>query len=192
MADVAIVFAPARSRIAALEVTATLSEGHSRQADVTEHPMETGADAADHIRPKPTLLRLEGVVSDGVPQPGGVALTTDQAYAALERILDTAEPVTIATSLREYQNMVMTSLDVPRDARGGHALRFTASFKSVRLVQTQSTTILQRREEPRLRAPELGQKKPGAEADGATANRSALKQTLSAARKRLAKFSGGS
>jgi hypothetical protein len=37
----------------------TLSEGHEATAEVTDHPVETGSNVADHIRANPPSLNLE-------------------------------------------------------------------------------------------------------------------------------------
>lgn len=42
----------------------TLSEGHEATADVTEHPVETGSNVADHVRPNPRTLNLELYVTN--------------------------------------------------------------------------------------------------------------------------------
>jgi hypothetical protein len=43
---------------------AVISELHSMQSDVTEHPVEEGVDVSDHIRPKPNEIRLECKVTN--------------------------------------------------------------------------------------------------------------------------------
>ncbi len=49
----------------------SVREAHGLSADVTEHPVESGADVADHIRPKQRTVTIEGVISNtpiDVPQ----------------------------------------------------------------------------------------------------------------------------
>lgn len=41
-----------------------MSEGHEATADVTEHPVETGSNIADHVRPNPEILNLELYVTN--------------------------------------------------------------------------------------------------------------------------------
>lgn len=162
MADVALVFQSKRTRLDTLELTATLSEGHSRTADVTDHPLEVGSDASDGVRVKPAVVKLEGIVSDSAAPDGTrPATTTSDAFSKLERLLEAGEPITIVTSLREYTRMVMTSLDFPRDAKMGGALRFTASFKQVKVVQTQTVAIRTVTKTPRGKPKEAGGKKAG-------------------------------
>ena len=55
---------PVHVEIDKVWVDFTLREVHARGADVTEHPVERGADIADHIRPRLPELQLEGIVTN--------------------------------------------------------------------------------------------------------------------------------
>lgn len=127
------------------EINVTISESHARQADVTDHPVEDGANVVDHVRLQPTRLRLEGAVSDtpvgAIADDLGDTLPSSDAYETIKRIYEAREPVTVVTSIETYPNMVCESLDIPRDRRTGNALRFTASFRQVRLVTNARTTV---------------------------------------------------
>jgi hypothetical protein len=121
--------------VAGVTIDATISEEHSSEADVTEHPVEQGSAITDHIRAKPRRLTLNGVISD-TPltalnfDPG----TTDrpvQAWQELKRIQEQAELVDVVTSLESYYNMALESLSCTRDAQKGQALHFTASLREV-------------------------------------------------------------
>jgi hypothetical protein len=143
---------------AVVELDAVLSETHASEVEVTEHPVERGANVSDHARVKPEQVTLEGLVSNtpvnrgatrrvltanGVDfasnaetdAPAGAAGFAEAAYGKLREIKDARQLVTVATELRTYKNMVMTSLSVPRNARVGDALQFTAVFKEVRLAE---------------------------------------------------------
>ncbi len=47
-----------------LSFDASVAERHSLVSEVTDHPVESGANIADHIRPVPLELDLEGVISN--------------------------------------------------------------------------------------------------------------------------------
>lgn len=51
------------------------------------------------------------------------------------------ELVTLVTGLRVYNDMAITELNFPRDASTGDALRFSATFKKVIKVDTESVKI---------------------------------------------------
>lgn len=47
-----------------IEFDATVSEQHTQTAQVTEHPVETGVNIADHVRPQLGKIQLEGFVTN--------------------------------------------------------------------------------------------------------------------------------
>ncbi len=55
---------PDRVVLDTITVDATLSEEHSTEVDVTEHPIEDGANVTDHIRPQLKLLKIDGIISN--------------------------------------------------------------------------------------------------------------------------------
>lgn len=138
-----------------------LSEQHRLSCDVTEFPVEDGGSFSDNIRPKPIELTIEGVITNaplpsmqaaqlakGIPQiglPDTVSggsntpaviqyLRSDQAYRYLKYLWERRASVTIRTSLGVFQNMAPLDLDIPRDARTGDAIKFTASFRQIQTV----------------------------------------------------------
>jgi hypothetical protein len=116
--------------------------------DVTEHPVEDGADVADHVRAKPIRLVIEGVVSDTpigeiVSERDGDALPSQEAYSRLIEMSRAREPVTIETDDRgTFDNMMLATLSAPVNAETGDALRFTATFIQVTLVENSRATVL--------------------------------------------------
>jgi hypothetical protein len=130
------------------ELDASLVETHTFDSEVTEHPVETGSDVADHIRVMPDVVVIEGIVSDS---PIGAladrrsiteAKPSDDCLAWLKAIRSERRPVTIVTSLGTYTEMVMQQLEVPRTADTGEALRFRASFKQIIVVTNRRTTTV--------------------------------------------------
>lgn len=82
-------------------------------------------------------------LSDAVQgQPG----RAENAYKKLCDLRDNPQIVVVVTALKTYQNMIMTSLRVPRDAETGDILRFEARFKEVRQV-TNATTVVATKQE---------------------------------------------
>jgi hypothetical protein len=137
------------------EIDIAESEEHVFENEVTEHPVESGGDITDHVRARAISLTIEGIVSDtplaALAQRrnelvviGGetFAKPSEEAFARLLEINATREPITIETSLRSYTDMVLEHFSAPRNAGTGDALRFTATFKQIRLVTNERTTIL--------------------------------------------------
>lgn len=134
-------------------IDASLTETHTFESDVTEYPVEQGSAISDNVRPKPVVVVIEGIVSDtpigkmvdlrnNQGDAGGMNfLPSVDALAALLAIRDARQPVTIATTLQRFENMVLINLEVPRDRQTGAALRFTATFQQITIVTNARTTV---------------------------------------------------
>ena len=72
------------------------------------------------------------------PKPKGVtgasSKTPRDAFKYLEDILDNKTPVSVITALGIYNQMVITNLNIPKDATIGRSLVFTAQLKEYRVV----------------------------------------------------------
>ena len=133
-----------RVLIDSIEVDASLSERHASAVEVTQHPIETGASPIDHAREQPDRLQLEGLFTDtpvGAPRRAGYSL---EQLARLYELKAARRAVTIRTAIRTYTNMILTAVDVPRDAKAGDAVRFSASFVQVRFVSSQRVRLVAR------------------------------------------------
>lgn len=141
--------------IAGYEIDVAELEEHVFENEITEHPVESGSDITDHVRARAITVTVDGVVSDTpfgalakrrdeLVIVGGEAFAkpSEEAFARLLEINDTREPITIETSLRTYTDMVLESFRAPRNAGTGDALRFSATFKQIRLVTNERTTVL--------------------------------------------------
>ncbi len=141
--------------IGGYRIDATLTEDHQFESEVTEYPVESGSAVTDNVRLKPIVVMLEGVVSDtpigviataranqtAAPDAELAFLPSDDALAMLLAIRDAREPVSIESSLKTFDDMVMTNLSVPRDSETGHALRFSATFQQLKVVTNLRTTV---------------------------------------------------
>ena len=64
MAEVSLVFKTTKASIGSLELDASVTETHSAEVDVTDHPIESGANISDHVRPRAEVLTIEGLVTN--------------------------------------------------------------------------------------------------------------------------------
>ena len=144
-----------------LGIDCTVTETHTATATVTEHPVESGSNITDHIRPEPVQLAVTGIITNSpigtrqtqrVINAGGAVVTATQLEAApnalgyaqtawkkLEGYRQTAKPIRVVTRDRTYESMAMLSLTVPKTAKTGDALEFSATFKEVRIVENRTT-----------------------------------------------------
>lgn len=131
------------------QVDAELEGNHIFDSEITEHPVESGADVVDHVRPFPIEVEVVGIVSDtpiglieelrGVPGAG--SSHAGDALAILLEIRENREPVTIETSLQEFSNMALMSLSIPTSAQIGDTLEFRARFRQIEFITNNRTTI---------------------------------------------------
>jgi hypothetical protein len=161
--SVQIVFSNGAS-IDTLDIDATLSIGESLSAQATEHPVETGGVISDHVIAKPKTLRLEGIISATPVEKYGLgsfqnALLTlegaaensspdpfraHDAQQILRAIHAAKLPIVVGTGLGDpvtlpsdlHNDMVIETLEFPRDDKTGDAVRFTATLKEIQTVKS--------------------------------------------------------
>lgn len=171
-------------RIDNIDLDASLTERHTSTTELTKHPVEVGVSPADHARIQPKKVVVDGLFSNtlsnvtaqnargGQSKPGesGAAQTLFNAMLDLHR---SRRAVTIETSLAFYDNMVMTSLEVPRDSRSGDAVRFSATFEEVVFVTVGTARLVSTQKDATrpVKKVEQGKKQPMPVTDPATAQR---------------------
>jgi len=125
---------------------ASISENYSKQAVLTDHPVEEGADISDHVRSLPEEVEINGWVSnnpiiaaasirEGSP-PRSIA---EDAYGELRRIMDERVPVRLVTALREFDNMILTSISVVRNKDTGRIIDATIKLRELIIATTETT-----------------------------------------------------
>lgn len=133
------------------------SSAISFTATPSENPVESGGTITDHIVKGPPSISLSGLVSDSpitsVPAtqaatqgdsaeqigPGTRSLS---AYQALYRAWDKGLALTVITEMGIFEDMVITSLQFPRDRdRGGNAVWFSLELTHVVVVESLSATL---------------------------------------------------
>lgn len=136
-----------------IQFDATVSESHTSTATVTDHPVEDGVDLTDHIRRSHDELRITGVVSDlplpavegqfDNPQPantGGSASPGERATSAYQWLRETKDQgklLLITTTLRDYKNMVITSIGVTRDSKSSRVVNAEIQLREVLIASTE-------------------------------------------------------
>lgn len=131
----------ARSSIQGIFLDATVSEDHHYVSRVTQFPIESGSVITDHVINEPDTLSLSGIVSDSPLAFLSSFNRSSDAFNRLVRIHELKERVTVVTGIKVYQNMIMTSLSVPRTVETGQALNFVMEFQQVLLDATVQLNI---------------------------------------------------
>jgi hypothetical protein len=160
------IFNPARGfygATGAIAIQCTLEEIHYDEVQITDHPVEQGAQISDHAfnRPAEVVIRagwsnsgLQSVITDvsdaisltaaavlggnlsSLLQTSSFNLAT-QTYQLLLALQQSHQPFTIITGKRTYSNMLMRSLAVTTDEKSENALFVTATCKQVIIAYTQ-------------------------------------------------------
>jgi hypothetical protein len=129
--------------IGALALDAALSENHSFESEVSQFPVEDGSIITDHIVNKPDSVTINGLVTDSPIDLAVLfsslgSVRSQAAFELLEELHRTREPVKIVTNLKVYESMAMRSLSIPKNAKVGSALEFTATFVQIRIVTSET------------------------------------------------------
>lgn len=148
----------------ALELDAASLLGFESTAEVTEHPVETGAAIADHIRPLNGTFSVEGVVTNHpiilpatqmngvtlapgtVTLPDGSRATVQRWSAAFDRVracdevlrglVEGGVRVTLTTALRTVDSLAVARYRAERNGETGESIKVTLELRKVRLATT--------------------------------------------------------
>jgi hypothetical protein len=178
-----------------VELEVATAETHTSSAEVSQHPVERGADISDHVRPGQDRLTIEAFVSNTpirtpATNAGGATgevrqldlgqvtrldiaqgarfpqtaesgerseqlqasvLQFDQpfdrvrdVYEEIRSIIATKRVVKLETSLRDYEDMILTNLSVPRTVEDGDGISFTFDATHISVVQSGTVAVTER------------------------------------------------
>jgi hypothetical protein len=138
---VSMLFADSSLSIGEIVIDAVLEEVHALEAQVTEHPVESGRSVVDHVQVLSDSLRLEGIISNTPTSFLGMPLSqsenrVDSAFKQFQEIIRTGKLIDIVTTLKTYKNMAIEDFVVTRNASNAEALCFSCSAKRVRIVSS--------------------------------------------------------
>lgn len=145
---------PSQSVIGGIVVQVTIDEEYEDELEITENPVQVGANLTDHSfkRPMEAVLRCGwsnsslGALAGAVAGlfSGGAVVASDYVggvYAKLLQLQESRQPLAVSTSLRNYGNMLIRSLRVRRDQETSQVLMVEASLKHVILADTSSSQL---------------------------------------------------
>jgi hypothetical protein len=158
---ISLFFAEKEHKLGEIIVDAFLSETHELRAEATEHVVEDGTNFVDHIYNLPVTIQLEGIISNTPMTWLGLTAfksaknfinresndLVEAAFRKLERIFAERKPISIATSLKTYPDMVLESLSVERGGGNQETLRFRCSAKQIRMVKQRLVDVPKPKEE---------------------------------------------
>lgn len=153
--EISLFFSDKEYRIGELTIDAVIKENHELRAQISEHPTEKGNSFCDHVSRLPVTLQIEGIISNTpLTFIGMTAIESisnfindrsndlaELAFVKLEEIFAKRTPITIATSLKDYDNMMLESLSVERGGENSASLHFRVTAKQIRLVEQMTIAI---------------------------------------------------
>lgn len=127
--------------IGAIELDASIDETHTTANEITQYPVEDGVDISDHIRRQPNIVIIHGISTDHPLEAGGAMMSgrSLETYQDLLAILDEAKLVSVVTSLRQYDDMAVESVVVPRNNQLGKSVDMTITLKQVLTAEVSET-----------------------------------------------------
>jgi len=136
--------------IQSIDLDATLDEVHDWSNEVTSNPVETGAPVTDHVIEKSDKLRLTGLITNS-PLRGEFAgqyfggntkaPRIQTSFDAIYELVKKREVVVVYTKHAIYTDMVIESVNIPRNASIGEAIEFNMDLVHVRFVNTQCVRV---------------------------------------------------
>jgi hypothetical protein len=144
-----------RAQVGVVQFDASVSEVHTDEVEITDHPVEDGSDISDHIRKLPITLEMNGVVTNNPlvflasiraksPVTTDTSNTNDRvgaAYAKLREMQESGELLDVVTSLRDYSNMAIKSLSVTRDASTGNILDSSLTLREITIARALTVDV---------------------------------------------------
>ena len=129
-------------RIGIVVPTVVVSETHTDTLEITEHPVESGSNIADHAYLKPAQVKMDvGFAGGGAWPFDAIAsmLTPPGPAEIYQQLLDlqaSRTPLDVVTGKRKYQNMLIQSMEVTTDNLKENVLRATLTLREVRISQS--------------------------------------------------------
>lgn len=110
----------------------------SSTTSVTEYPVEEGYNITDHAKNDPLTIEVKGYVSDSAFGPG------NNRDVETYNLLDSNKRNLVLCSILSdgvlYENLIITSLSIPRTVDTGEGTEFNVSLKQIVVVNRRIVT----------------------------------------------------
>jgi len=130
-------------KIGQILIDAFLRESHEHKAKITEHPIESAFSFIDHVYAESPKISVEGIISNTPMSFLGLPLINSaqnwfnnksnnrakEIIGEIEEIFYNKKPITIITSLKVYEDMVLESFSVSLASMD--AIRFNFAAKKL-------------------------------------------------------------
>lgn len=121
-------------------------EKHNFRINASEHPVEEGMTITDFTQRTQEKGMFTGMISNfGLKRGELLSNHAQDAFDTLWAYRDNVVPVNIATTLRYYENMIITNVSASRSGKSGEAQSFNISFQKLDIVMLETTTVSKNR-----------------------------------------------
>ncbi len=119
---------------------------HSRQVEITENPVETGASIVDHAYVKPAEVTITVLMSDVhqsmvAGQFSGGYSRSVSAWTILTKLQEDRIPMSVLTRLGLYSNMLITEIRADDTAETVHGLQADVTLKEIPIARVKTVKI---------------------------------------------------
>lgn len=118
----------------------TISEHHTDEMAITENPVERGADITDHAYKRPSSVVIRAGWSNSSLSALINPFYVQTIYAQFLALQRSAQPFSITTGKRVYDNMLIRRMTVETDEKSENALLATFECQEILLADTQVVT----------------------------------------------------
>ena len=145
-------------KIGTISIDAFLEEKHHTQNTVSDIPVEDGYNISDNVFEEPDEIEINGFISSAwndsqfqsIDNLKANAMTLhnalrDKVIEFNEKLKDLAKkrvPITVLTGLATYEDMIITSYDVPRDVETGSDLHFSMTLRKIKIVSSEMDVMV--------------------------------------------------
>ena len=138
-----------------------LTETHSLNAVVTQHPVQDGSTISDHITilPRSGTMRVlvsnfslstakgdaradwDEIYDQGEAAQKSIPNRAEEAWKKLKDLVKKRELVKVVTSLEVYEDVALTRVETTRDGDTGDALEIDIDYEQVTKVKLKETKV---------------------------------------------------
>ncbi|HIU85204.1 MAG TPA: hypothetical protein IAC66_07565 [Candidatus Aphodousia gallistercoris] len=144
----ALIFERKRS-IAGIVPDVTIIEEHTDSVTVTKHPVDTGANIADHAYKNPAVVRCQFGWSDSSRLINSLLdfsifkgmQTTADIYEFLQDLQKKRQPFALRTGKRYYPQVILTELRVSTTAESESCLLVDCTFEELLVARMQIVSL---------------------------------------------------
>ncbi len=143
-------FTPQRA-IAEFTAYITREERGRDAVEITENPVQSGADLTDHAFVKPSEVSLQVVLYPTEEE------TLQDLYSNIIELLRARIPISVSTGKRFYENLLLKEVEQVTDETSENVLALNLVFREIILAPINEIVVKSAKEDGRGKAVQRGQ-----------------------------------